>query len=245
MKPRFATDVLKIVWVFFWAASATVLVFFPITVTALLSRTGNLAFKISKLWAMIMLVVMGVRPKIRGRVRINRAATYVIVSNHQSFLDILALVTTLGVQFRWVIKAEILKVPLFGYALYASRNIFVDRSNREKSIESIRKGLVRLPDSVSLLVFPEGTRSPDGKIRKFKKGAFNIAIERSLPLLPVTVNGSHRLLPKGTALFKPGTLEVVVGDPIETAAYGRKHMDALIERTRNAIIENYNPRYAG
>lgn len=130
---------------------------------------------------------------------------------------------------------------LFGYALYASRNIFIDRADPARPVESIHKGLGRLPAGVSVLFFAEGTRSPDGRIRPFKKGGFVMAVEKGLPILPVTINGSRGILPKKSVAFNPGTVEVVVSDPIATEGEDRDHLEALIERTRNVIIAYYRP----
>lgn len=240
---RSATSCLKIVWLASWAGFATVVLFLPITLAALLSQTGNLAFQISRVWAWVMLKAAGVRTGIRGKERIERGRSYVVIVNHQSLYDIPTLVTELGIQFRWIIKKEILKVPLFGHALYASRNIFIDRSNRESAVESIHRGMARLPPGTSVLFFAEGTRSPDGKIHDFKKGGFVTAIEGKLPILPVTVNGSRKVLPKKSVVFQPGSIEVVVGDPIETAGCTSEGLEELMRITRNAIVSNHDPAY--
>lgn len=244
MKMRTSSiDVLKITWISLWAAIASVILFLPITITALLSRTGKLPFTISKLWAYVMLAVTCVRPVIRGREKINRNQSYIIISNHQSDYDILALVIVLGIQFRWIIKKELRKVPLFGYALYKSRNIFIDRGHGEMAMESIRRGLERLPHGVSIMFFAEGTRSLDDKIQPFKKGGFVMAIEKGLPILPVTVNGSRRVLAKSSLVFSPGPIEVVISDPIETGEYSVEDLQRLLDRTREVIISNFNPHY--
>ncbi|MBN1613672.1 MAG: 1-acyl-sn-glycerol-3-phosphate acyltransferase [Deltaproteobacteria bacterium] len=235
--------IIKIVWVCSWAALATAVLFLPMTIAAFLGSTGNAAFNVSKVWAHVMLIVTGVRTEIRGREKIEAGRSYIIISNHQSLFDIPALVTRLGIQFRWVIKKELLKVPLFGYALWASKNIFIDRSDRGQAVESIREGLKRLPPGVSVMVFAEGTRSPDGAIRPFKKGGFVIAIDNGLPILPVTVNGSRRVLPKGSMAYSSGSIEVVVGDPIDTGDQGREGLEIVMQRTRDAIIANFNPGY--
>jgi len=192
-----------------------------------------------------MLAVSFVRTEIKNKARITKGRSYVIISNHQSHYDILALVTTLGVQFRWFIKREILKVPLFGYGLYASRNIFIDRSDTARAIESINKGIERLPTGASAMVFAEGTRSSDGRIQEFKKGGFVTAIMRKIPILPVTVNGSRRVLPKGSLVVKPGTIQAVIGDPIDTSGYTTETVQALIDKTRRTIMANFDPEYRG
>ncbi len=228
----------KIFWIFFWAFLMTLIVFFPMIIASVLSRTGNLAFSISKIWARVMLLVSAVRVDVLGKDKMQKGRSYVIISNHQSQYDIIAIVTSLGIQFRWIIKKEILRIPLFGYALYASRNIFVDRSDHDKARESIQKGLRRLPAGVSIMFFAEGTRSRDGRLQEFKKGGFAVALEKSFPLLPVTINGSRNILPKGSVEFKPGRICVVIGDPIDTHGYDRAGMPALMEKTRQAIQSN-------
>src|SRR4030042_429205 len=210
---------IRIAWLFLWASIATIILGIPVIIAGLLSRTGNLAFSLSKIWAYIMLTVSFVRTEIKNKAKLLKGTSYIIISNHQSHFDILALVTTLGIQFRWFIKKEVLKIPLFGYALYASRNIFIDRSNTARAIESINKGMDRLPKGAGVMVFAEGTRSADGKIQEFKKGGLKIAITHKIPILPVTVNGSRRVLPKGSLVVKPGKIQIVIGDPIDTSGY--------------------------
>jgi len=225
------------------AVIATIVLFIPITGAALMSSTGNLAFTLSKLWAFFMLKVTGVKVVIRNRDKVSRGAQYVIISNHQSMYDILALVTSLGIQFRWIIKKELRGIPLFGYALYVSRNIFIDRSNSSKAIESIHKGMDRLPPGTSVMFFAEGTRSSGNTIGEFKKGGFIMALEKGFPILPVTVNGSRRVLPGKSLVFNPGTIEVVVGDPIEAADFSRDTLKDLVDTTREVIVGNFRPDY--
>lgn len=235
--------IIKLIWGWSWAAIATTVLFLPMTIAAVFSSTGNAAFNISKLWARIMLAVTGVHVVIRSREKIRQGQSYIIISNHQSIYDIVALVTTLGIQFRWVIKKEVLKVPLFGYALWAAKNIFIDRRDTNRAVSSIRAGLKRLPKGVSVMVFAEGTRSADGSIRSFKKGGFVMAIDGKMPVLPVTVNGSRKILAKGDLSYTPGMIEVVVGDPIDTAQFNHETMQQLIERTQDAVAANFDPAY--
>src|SRR5450759_3924372 len=234
---------IRVTWLYLWLSIATIILGIPVMIAGLLSRTGNLAFSISKLWAYTMLAVSFVRTEIKNKAKLLKGTSYIIISNHQSLFDILALVTTLGIQFRWFIKKEVLKIPIFGYALYASRNIFIDRSNITKAIESINKGIDRLPTGAGVMVFAEGTRSPDGQIHEFKKGGFIIAIARKIPILPVTVNGSRRVLPKGSLVVKPGKIQVVIGDTIDTSGYTTNTAQELIDKTRQAIIVNFDPEY--
>ena len=177
--------------------------------------------------------------RIRNKDRIDPSRSYIIISNHQSHFDSLALVRTLGIPYRWVAKTELQRIPLFGLALRALGTVFIDRTNRESAIESIHRGVNQLPPAVSLFFFPEGTRSDDGIIKPFKKGGFITALETAWPILPVTVNGSRRVLPKGNLVFHPGTIEIVVGAPIESTDFGPDNIEALMKNTRSIIIENY------
>jgi len=232
-----------VAWLGFWATIATTILGIPVMVAGILSRTGNLAFSISKFWAYTMLAVSFVRTEIKNKNKIMKGTSYIIISNHQSHYDIITLVTTLGIQYRWIIKKEILKLPIFGYALYASRNIFIDRSNTSSAIESINKGFDRLPKGVSVMVFAEGTRSPDGQIHEFKKGGFVTAVRRKIPILPVTINGSRRVMRKGSFTLKPGKIQILIGDPIDTSSYTTDTVQDLINKTRQTIITNFDPEY--
>ncbi len=236
--------ILKSMWILFWSSLLTLILFIPITLSAFLSTTGNMAFNFCKMWTWVGLRIGFVHLSTRGRNKVKDGQSYIIVSNHQSLYDIPALMNGLDMQFRWIIKKELLKIPLFGYALYASRHVFIDRTNTNKSIESINKAMERLPKGVSVMFFAEGTRSFDGKVGKFKKGGFIIAIQRGLPILPVTVNGSHKFMPdKNTMAFYPGPIEVVIGDPIETSMYTKETINELIDKTRKAIVSNHNPDF--
>ncbi len=190
-----------------------------------------------------MLKTTWVRLESNGNDNIRKGRSYVIISNHQSHFDSLALVMKLGIQFRWIIKKELRKIPLFGFALYRSRNIFIDRSDRHKAVESISEGMKRLPAGASVMFFAEGTRSSDGEIQAFKKGGFATALESGLPILPVTVNGSRKVLPKGSLAFNPGVIEVVIGKPISTKQYSHDNLEDLMGKTREIIVSNFNPCY--
>jgi 1-acyl-sn-glycerol-3-phosphate acyltransferase len=238
---RTALRYLKVSWLALWAGIMTLTLFVPMVLSALLSTTGNLAFSISKIWAHVMLLASFTRIDIEGKDKIKKDVSYVIISNHQSHYDILAIVTSLGIQFRWIIKRELLRVPLFGYALYAARNIFIDRRNPESAKASIRKGLDRLPPGASVMFFAEGTRSADGRLGEFKKGGFAVALENSFPILPVTVNGSRKVLPKGSVDFHPGRIRVTVGDPINTRDYTHDTMGELIAKARQAVSSKLEP----
>jgi 1-acyl-sn-glycerol-3-phosphate acyltransferase len=136
----------------------------------------------------------------------------------------------------WIAKRELRQIPLFGHCLRVMHTIFIDRSDRETAIASIQQGLRRLPTGLSVICFAEGTRSADGRIGTFKKGGFAAAVENALPVLPITINGSRRVLPKGSLVFNPGTIELIIGAPIETRNLTIDRLDELITQTRDIIL---------
>lgn len=223
---------LKATWILFWAALLTLLLFFPIVIAALLGKRGDAAFHGTQVFAWTILKVTGIRLVVTGRENIVPGQRYVILSNHASYFDPPALVLALGLQYRWVIKKELRKVPLFGLALETSRNLFIDRSKGSAALESIKRGVAQLPDGTGILLFPEGTRSLDGHLLPFKKGGFVIARDGKLPILPVTIRGSHDRLPKGSAAFSPGVIEIVIHPPVTTSD---KSVDGLMEEVKGTI----------
>jgi len=226
----------KIIWLGFWLFAATAFVFFPIIIAGYFTSNGNFAFNMAKVWARIILKITGVKLIVTGKENIDKKVTYIIISNHQSHFDGPVIAAGLGIQFRWVAKKELLKIPVFGHALYACGNIFVDRENREKSIGMIKEGMKRLPSGTGVMFFAEGTRSEEGEIGTFKKGGFFAAIETGFPILPVTINGSNKVLPKGGIVFSSNPIDVRVGNPIETKNYSKDNIENLMQTTRDCII---------
>lgn len=155
----------------------------------------------------------------------------------------LALVGMLPIRFRWVVKRELLKVPFFGWALGATGAISLNRSDRRQAVKSLRDGMSSLPDGWSVLIYPEGTRTSDGNLQPFKKGAFMIAVQSGMAILPVTSNGAFKILPRKTISFRPGHITLTVGDPIATEGLTEENVPELMEKTRTAMGENLDPNY--
>ena len=228
----------------FWAIIATSIIGSLVVIASSLGDTGNTAFNLEAVWSWFGLLITRVPLEVKGRENIKKGQSYIIISNHQSHFDIPALMYGMGVQFRWIIKMELREVPLFGYALYRSRHVFIDRRDRESSIRSINDAVDRLPPGVSVMFFAEGTRSEDGVVREFKKGGFHIAVQKKIPVLPVTINGSWKVMPDRNSMsFNSVPIQVVIGEPIDTTGYTEDGIDKLMERTRNAVIDNLDPHY--
>lgn len=187
------------------------------------------------MWAKLNCILTPVIVKVKGRENINPKQPYVIVVNHQSAYDIIVLYARLGIDFKWVMKKEIKKIPGVGFGSQACGHIFIDRSSTKAAIETINSAKSKIKDGTSLVIFPEGTRSRTDEMLPFKKGAFWFAFDLNLPILPVTINGTREILPSGTMNLLPGKAEIIIHPPIDIKLFGKENMPGLIEKTRNLI----------
>lgn len=167
------------------------------------------------IWARINTWVTPVKVTVAGRENIKPGQSYVVVANHLSHFDILAVYGWLGIDFRWVMKQELRRVPALGYACVMLGHVYIDRSNPEAAKQSIDSAKHQLKDGTSIFFFPEGTRSVSGEIQPFKKGAFHLAKELGLPVLPISIRGTHEILPANSLNLSPGTAELLIHAPIE------------------------------
>lgn len=187
-------------------------------------------------WAWVLLVASGVRLRATGLDNVPATGSYVVISSHTSHLDGPAVALVLPHPVYFVIKKELARIPLWGHAALKIGFIAVDRSDSEKARRELARAVDTIHSGRKVLVFAEGTRSPDGHLQAFKKGGFHLAIDSQVPILPVAVNGSHRLLPKGAPAARPGRLEVAIGPPIATDGLTKDNVEALLEETREAIL---------
>ena len=179
------------------------------TAAVLLSLfSKRLGFFAGVFWARSLAWGTWVHVVVEGRESMRPGQSYVILANHQGAYDILALYGFLGREFRWVMKEELRRVPFLGWGCAAIGHIFVDRRNSARAIASLDAAKRHLTGGVSVLLFPEGTRSDDGRLLPFKKGGFAIARQLDLPILPVTISGSTRILPKSCLFPRPGVVRV-------------------------------------
>jgi 1-acyl-sn-glycerol-3-phosphate acyltransferase len=164
---------------------------------------------------------------LEGREKAVKGTTYVIISNHQSLLDIL-LVNCLRYKFKWISKIENISLPVLGWYLKMAGYIIVDRNNEESKIEMLEKAYNCLKKGISIMIFPEGTRSADNEIGFFKRGAFQLALRANVPILPVLIDGSGDILPKHGLIFSSGHhIRIKVLDPIYPEAFGTDDPDNL------------------
>ncbi len=210
-----------------WVAVVTLL-----AVDKIFGVEKKLSVKFGIIWARVILWVTMIRVKVRGAENIDPSQSYVVAVNHQSALDILALYGHLPVDFRWVMKIEIRKIPLIGSACDWMGHVFIDRSNREKAIETLNRAKEKLINGTSILFFPEGTRSKTKELLPFKKGAFRMALDLQLPILPVTLRNTGDLMPARSLTATWGTIEMIIHPPIPVKD---KTIEELMETTRAYI----------
>jgi 1-acyl-sn-glycerol-3-phosphate acyltransferase len=223
------------------------LIFFPIgalvsllsgLLTALLATLINPRFAsrfIAVRWARIIARMTPMFVTVQGAGNAARERTYVVVCNHQSQYDILLVYGWLDLDLKWVMKQELRKIPGIGIGCEKAGHIFIDRKNPRQARATVKRALARLGDGVGILFFAEGTRSLDGKLLPFKRGAFRLAIEQQLPVLPVTLVGTRDIMPAKSMRLFPGHATLIVHPAIETAAMDAGQVDELLEQTRQAI----------
>lgn len=186
-------------------------------------------------WARILAWLTPMRVSIVGAEHAEPTRSYVVVCNHQSQYDILALYGFLDLDFKWVMKQELRKIPGLGIGCEKAGHIFIDRANPRRARAAVAEALARLGNGVGILFFPEGTRSRDGQLLPFKKGAFRLAIEQELPLLPVTVVGTRDIMPAKTLRVFPGRATLVIHPAIETRGLSSAQIDDLMAQAQQTI----------
>jgi 1-acyl-sn-glycerol-3-phosphate acyltransferase len=213
---------------------------------ALLSRHPKWAHLLGRLWANINLWAAGVSVRLEGFENLNPDLAYVFLSNHQSGFDILALLGKLRVQFAWLAKEELFRIPILGNAMRAAGYIPIDRGDRRKAVESLNHAASKVQLGTSVMIFPEGTRSPDGVLQDFKKGAFLLAIKSQQMIVPIAISGSHRVLSKrGSWILEPGVIDITIEKPISTVGLTVKDNEGLMQTVKEAIRRHLTPEEGG
>ncbi len=161
------------------------------------------------------------------------------MANHQGAYDIFALLAYLPIEFKWLAKEELFRIPILGWAMRAAGYISIDRKGKKKALESVERAVAKIQEGTSVLVFPEGTRSPDGKIHPFKRGGFTLAIRAGVPIVPISIRGSRDVLPRGSLRVKPGKIEIIVGECIRTDDRSLADREDLMKVLKGAIESNF------
>jgi 1-acyl-sn-glycerol-3-phosphate acyltransferase len=189
-------------------------------------------------WARALAALIPMRVEVEGREHVDPAQSYVLVSNHQSQSDVLVLYGWLGIDFKWVMKQELRKMPGIGVACARLGHIFIDRSNHAAAVATLEAARGTIVDGTSVIFFPEGTRSRNGELLPFKKGAFRMALDLGLPILPLTVTGARDVLPAGTTNLVPGSARLTIHPPIPVEGLTGDDCAALVDEVRSVIASS-------
>ncbi len=230
---------IRTLYITIWVCFATLVAGTLVILLSFFVRSGNPLHKIARLWGKSILVVSRIKVSVKGLSNIDPASPYIYMPNHQSNFDIPVLLGHLTVQFRWLAKVELFKIPIFGRAMRKAGYISIDRYHRESAFESLTAAANKIKSGVSVLIFPEGTRSRDGNLRPFKKGGFVMAIDSGVPIVPVVITGTRAIMPKGKFRVYPGHVSMVIHKPIDTSTYTRETKEALMESVRRVICEKF------
>lgn len=213
---------------------------------ATVTRKQKWPHRCARVWGMVNLAAAGVRVRLSGVDRIDPNRAYIFAANHQGWFDIFSILAKLPVHFSWLAKKELFRLPVLGSAMAATGYIPIDRTDHRGALESMNLAAMRVKSGTSVVIFPEGTRSPDGVLREFKKGGFMLAIKSQQPIVPVTISGSHAILPtKGDWVIHPGVINITIGNPIPTEGCSMKERDWLMEEVRQAIRKFLGVREGG
>lgn len=223
---------IRALWVAMATAFATLFFGLIAIIGSVLRIRGRLYFWATQQWSRAILRASAVRVIPHGMDRLDWSEPRIVVSNHVSIYDVYALAGILPAPYAFVAKKELERIPFFGTAWKAAGHISIDRTNRASAVQSLRRaGESIRANRSTVIIFPEGTRSTDGRLLPFKKGAFVLAMEADVPVVPVVVKGSAAVYRSGSPRVTPGPIEVIFGEPLQPGKFGAD-VEGLMAATR-------------
>jgi 1-acyl-sn-glycerol-3-phosphate acyltransferase len=204
------------------------------TVCTVFWKNAEFVHKVQQFWSRSFFWLMFLPVSVDGQEHIVPGQSYVFVANHQSMFDVWLVYGWLPVIFKWLMKAELRKVPFVGTGCKAAGHIFIDRRNTKAAMESLKEVEKQLVNGVCTVIFPEGTRSLNGEVGRFKRGAFQIAWDLGLPIIPLSLDGCYEVLPKGKPFVYRAPVHMHIGEPIDLKQFSDPN--EAIEAVRNAVI---------
>jgi 1-acyl-sn-glycerol-3-phosphate acyltransferase len=191
-------------------------------------------------WAKVFLKGCGIKVNVTGLKNIDPSVPHIYMTNHQSLLDIFALLAAIPVDFKFIVKQELMRIPILAFGMKRAGYIGIERSNPRKAVKSIAAAARKIKNGASVVIFPEGTRSLDGKLQPFKRGGFNLALKSGCDIIPVAISNSYRFAPKGSFKIKRGAFDIHFGKPLSVKGYTKKNMGELMDRVSEAISSRMN-----
>jgi 1-acyl-sn-glycerol-3-phosphate acyltransferase len=227
---------LRAIFVLFFAPLVTLLISIATIFCSVVLRQPPASVQgLAAWWARSICIASGANVQVEGTENLAPDRPYIFAANHQSQFDILALQGFLGIDFRWLAKKELFKVPIWGTAMLRAGYIPIDRSHGRQALKSLGEAAQKIAAGTSVIIFPEGTRSKNGKLQKFKSGAMMLAIKSGVPLVPVAITGTYDILPKGHLMVRSGKVTIRVGQPIDTKGYKSKDKNELAALLQEAV----------
>jgi len=208
---------------------------------SLFDARGRWQHACARVWSWLILKTSGIRVRTEGLENVEPARTTIFCANHQSAMDIPVLFVHLPVQFRFVAKRSLFNLPFMGWHLRRSGHIAVERDRPHEARRSLDQAARRIRDGKSVVLFPEGHRSRDGQMGRFKSGSFYLAILSGVPIVPITLNGTRSVLKPDTYHVRPGQTEMIVHQPIPTEGLSADDVESLREQVRERIASRFLP----
>ncbi len=227
---------------YIWATLATLFYGLAAILFSFIDRTGNMSHRVARAWARSILLMSGIAVSVKGLSNIDPERSYIYMCNHQSNSDIPILLGRLPVQFRWLAKVELFRIPVLGRGMRGCGYISIDRSNRRSAIRSLNEAAKIINGGVSVMIFPEGTRSWDGRIQPFKKGGFVLAIKSRVPIVPLVIHDARAIMARGRKKVRPGPVSIEILPPVETTDYTLKEKNLLRDDIRGIILDAFEKR---
>lgn len=206
-------------------------------VRGVVTRDHGAVARMTPGWSRRMAAAWGMEVQARGRENVDPDETYVFMANHQSHVDIVAILEALPVVPGFLAKKELKKIPFFGRAMEVGGHVFIDRTHRDRAFEAIAEAAAQVSAGASIVVFPEGTRADRPGVKAFKKGGFHLAKQARVSIVPVGIRGSGSVLPKHSKSIRPGKVEVHIGEPLDAARVVELSLEDLIAEVRARILE--------
>ena len=215
-----------------------------IVLIAPFDKRGVVWWRCARLWGWVIYAGAWSRIARRGFDVLTWDQPCILMANHESYLDVPALIAACPTPVRFVARKEVFKTPIMGQAMRVTGQVSIDRSNRDQAIQSLSQAAKQISKGRTVLVFPEGTRSKDGQLQVFKKGGFMLALEAQVPIIPVGVSGTRGVVPRGEWRFQPGVVGISMGEPIETKGLTVEDRETLMSRVREALDEEKSRAHA-
>ena len=241
---------MKILYAIYQICIALPILFVSTILTALITTVGSLiggahfwGYYPGKIWSQLTCLILLIPVKIKGKEKINKKTSYVFVPNHQGAFDIFLIYGFLGRNFKWMMKKSLRKIPFVGKACESAGHIFVDRSSPRAIVETMKQAQSSLTDGVSLVVFPEGKRTFTGKMNEFKRGAFLLADDLQLSVVPITITGSFEILPRTGKWIHWHPMTMTIHDPIPPHGKGAENVKETMEKAYEAVASALPKRY--